>query len=43
MGFFGFGNVVSMGMRKDAVNFPAVAQVDAYWEGLRDERILVTT
>lgn len=33
-----FRNVVSIGMRGTAMTFPAVAQIDAYWEGLRQGR-----
>ena len=33
-------NVFEMAERRDFVNFPAVAQVDAYWEGLRNGRLM---
>ena len=35
-----FGNVVSFARKAETVNFPAVSQVDAYWEGLRDGRLM---
>lgn len=40
-----FGNVISLGMRAGGpgsgpVTYPAVSQVDAYWEGLRDGRLM---
>ena len=35
-----FGNVVSFARKPAAMNFPAVAQVDAYWEGLRNGRLM---
>lgn len=33
-----FGNVVSFARKVETVNFPAISQVDAYWEGLRGTR-----
>lgn len=36
----GFGIVVSLFKKARPLNFPAVAQVDAYWEGLRAGRIM---
>jgi len=35
-----FGNVVSIGAQTMKENFPAIAQVDAYWEGLRNGRLM---
>lgn len=35
-----FDNVISMGSRAMANTFPAIAQVDAYWEGLREGRLM---
>jgi len=34
----GFANVVSLFGKKAALSYPAIAQVDAYWEGLRAGR-----
>jgi len=34
------GNVVSFVDRAGEMIFPAVNQVDAYWEGLRDGRLM---
>ncbi|MCP3971155.1 MAG: PAS domain-containing protein [Rhodobacteraceae bacterium] len=34
------GNVVSFTARAATMSFPAISQVDAYWEGLRDGRLM---
>ena len=36
------GKVLSFGAQAMAVNYPAISQVDAYWEGLRDGRLMPT-
>lgn len=34
------GNVVSFSAKANAMNYPAISQVDAYWEGLREGRLM---
>ena len=34
------GSIVSMFRRASPMSFPAISQVDAYWEGLRDGRLM---